>query len=90
MTVFNVEFWDWRHLDHVIISNNIYFPNCPEMYLIFLVLNVVVADACKKFWIDRNKSFIRKLLALTAVGHLVANAAFSMFMVVVSSQNYPG
>ena len=55
-----------------------------------LVLNVIVADACKKLWAGRSKSLFRKLLALAAASHVIANAAFSVFMVVVSSQNYPG
>ena len=55
-----------------------------------LVLNVIVADACKKLWAGRGKSLFRKLFALAAVSHVIANAAFSIFMVVVSSQNYPG
>jgi hypothetical protein len=50
----------------------------------------VAADACKKLYAGKDKSFIRKILALGAVLHLVGNAAFSVFMLVVSSQNYPG
>ena len=53
-------------------------------------MNVIVADASKKLWAGRSKSLFRKLLALAAASHVIANAAFSVFMVVVSSQNYPG
>jgi hypothetical protein len=54
------------------------------------VLNVVAAEACKKLWSGRDKSWFRKLLAIGAVFHLLANVAFSVFMLIVSSQNYPG
>ena len=57
---------------------------------IILVLNVVVAEACKKLWSGKDKSWFRKLLAVGAVLHLLANVAFSVFMLIVSSQNYPG
>merc|ERR1711976_783576 len=33
---------------------------------------------------------MRRLFALIAVGHLLANALFSIFMLYISSHNYPG
>jgi hypothetical protein len=66
--------------------------NASTKSLLFIipVLNVVAAEACKKLWSGRDKSWFRKLLAVGAVFHVLANVAFSVFMLIVSSQNYPG
>ena len=59
---------------------------------VFPLLNVVAAEACKRFWeASKSKpSIMRRLFALIAVGHLLANALFSIFMLYISSHNYPG
>ena len=56
------------------------------------VLNVVAAEGAKRvFNLGFDKpSFWRKLFPICAVGHLLVNLAFTVFMVYVSHQNYPG
>ena len=59
---------------------------------VFPMLNIVAAEACKRLLENATKKsgIFRKLLALTAILHLFANAIFSIFMLYISSHNYPG
>ena len=59
---------------------------------VFPLLNVAAAEACKRFWESAKKkqTFFRKLFALGAVLHIVANVIFSSMMLYISSNNYPG
>ena len=41
-------------------------------------------------WENRKKSKLRGLLALGAVGHLLANCVLTCFLLSVSRANYPG
>ena len=53
---------------------------------VFPMLNVAAAVGCDGL----SKGIWRKILGLCAVCHLVVNLAFTVFMVYVSQQNYPG
>ena len=58
---------------------------------VFPLLNVAAAEACKRLWEARSKpSIFRKLASLIAVGHLLTNILWSVFMLYISSHNYPG
>jgi len=57
---------------------------------VFPFLNVAAAVACHRIWENRNKSGIYHLLSLGVVGHLIVNAAFTIFLLTISSSNYPG
>ena len=59
---------------------------------VFPLLNVAAAEACKRFWESAKKkqTFFRRLFALGAVLHIVANVIFSSMMLYISSNNYPG
>ena len=63
---------------------------------VFPLLNVAAAEACKRWWnmafsYKKNGSpFWCKVFGLAAAGHLVLNATFTMALLFVSKQNYPG
>ena len=59
---------------------------------VFPMLNVAAAEACKRFW-EMGKlkpSFISRFLAFAAVSHVILNSLFSVMMLYISSNNYPG
>lgn len=41
-------------------------------------------------WNNRKKTTWNSLLALAVLSHFILNAAFTMFLLCVSSSNYPG
>lgn len=41
-------------------------------------------------WENRSKSKIQQMLALAVVSHIVLNAFFTAFLLVISGVNYPG
>nr|CAG4649264.1 EOG090X04MD [Scapholeberis mucronata]SVE93564.1 EOG090X04MD [Scapholeberis mucronata] len=57
---------------------------------VFPLLNVAAAAACSRLWENRRKSKWRGLLALIAIGHLVANLMMTGFLIMASRVNYPG
>ncbi|KAM7360532.1 alg12 alpha-1,6-mannosyltransferase [Cochliomyia hominivorax] len=57
---------------------------------VFPVLNLAAATACQRFWQNSSKSIWHGFLSLCAGGHLLANILLTLFLLVVSSTNYPG
>lgn len=57
---------------------------------VFPLLNLSVACACHRMWINRTKSLFHGLLVIIAGGHIVLNIFLSLFLLMVSSTNYPG
>ncbi|XP_053597598.1 dol-P-Man:Man(7)GlcNAc(2)-PP-Dol alpha-1,6-mannosyltransferase [Microplitis demolitor] len=57
---------------------------------VFPLLNVATASACQRIWNNRKKTTWNSLLALAVLSHFILNAAFTMFLLCVSSSNYPG
>ncbi|XP_034238883.1 probable Dol-P-Man:Man(7)GlcNAc(2)-PP-Dol alpha-1,6-mannosyltransferase [Thrips palmi] len=57
---------------------------------IFPLLNVVAAAACSRLWEARAQSPLHSIFALGAVGHLLLNSLFSVLLLCIATQNYPG
>ena len=57
---------------------------------VFPLLNVAVAEACKRFWENRKKNYFRKFCCVGAILHIIANFILSILMLYISSYNYPG
>ncbi|XP_050331796.1 probable Dol-P-Man:Man(7)GlcNAc(2)-PP-Dol alpha-1,6-mannosyltransferase [Bactrocera neohumeralis] len=57
---------------------------------VFPVLNLAAACACCRFWLNSGKSVWHQILALGAGAHLLINILITVFLLVVSSTNYPG
>ncbi|KAK8376581.1 hypothetical protein O3P69_009892 [Scylla paramamosain] len=57
---------------------------------IFPILNAAAAKACHFFWMGREKSGSRQLVAIGCVVHLVVNSAFTTLLLTISANNYPG
>ena len=57
---------------------------------VFPLLNVAVAEVCKRFWENRNKNYFRKLCCFAAIFHIISNFVLSILMLYISSYNYPG
>lgn len=57
---------------------------------VFPLFNVVAAAACSRIWEARRQSSIHLLLALGTAGHLVLNCLFSVLLLCIATQNYPG
>lgn len=57
---------------------------------VFPMLNIASACGCHRLWINRNKNIFQKVLAWITVGHLVGNFILTVFLLTVSSTNYPG
>uniref|UniRef100_T1GKD7 Mannosyltransferase n=1 Tax=Megaselia scalaris TaxID=36166 RepID=T1GKD7_MEGSC len=49
-----------------------------------------LASFCSKVWMNMKKSNFSKILALCCAGHLFINILLTIFLLVVSSKNYPG
>ncbi|XP_055630307.1 probable Dol-P-Man:Man(7)GlcNAc(2)-PP-Dol alpha-1,6-mannosyltransferase isoform X2 [Toxorhynchites rutilus septentrionalis] len=57
---------------------------------VFPLFNVAAACACNRIWINRQKTWMNKMLSFVAIGHLAANALLTMFLLLVAGTNYPG
>ncbi|XP_058789945.1 probable Dol-P-Man:Man(7)GlcNAc(2)-PP-Dol alpha-1,6-mannosyltransferase isoform X2 [Phymastichus coffea] len=57
---------------------------------VFPLLNVSAAVVCHRIWENREKSTWHGLLALGVLGHIICNTIFSMFLLCLAKQNYPG
>ncbi|KAL5282950.1 ALG12 family protein [Megaselia abdita] len=57
---------------------------------VFPVLNVSSACYCSAIWKNYQKSALNRLKAVVCVGHIFLNFGFTMFLLLVSSVNYPG
>jgi len=57
---------------------------------VFPMLNVAAAVACHRLWMLRKRGVIRRLLAWTAVLHLLVNVAATGGFLYISHLNYPG
>lgn len=57
---------------------------------VFPLLNTAAASACQRFWNNRSKSTVNRLLATIAIGHLGLNLLFTLLLLLISGSNYPG
>jgi alpha-1,6-mannosyltransferase len=57
---------------------------------VFPMFNIASACGCHRLWINRNKNIFQRLLSIVTVSHLIANFVLTVFLLTVSSTNYPG
>ncbi|KAF5280073.1 hypothetical protein FQA39_LY18157 [Lamprigera yunnana] len=57
---------------------------------VFPLLNVAAATTCHRIWENREKSPIQHLLSYGICCHLILNTIFTIFLLTISSTNYPG
>uniref|UniRef100_A0A1A9UFH2 Mannosyltransferase n=1 Tax=Glossina austeni TaxID=7395 RepID=A0A1A9UFH2_GLOAU len=67
-------------------------PHKELRFIIYVlpVFNLTAATTCARFWLNASKSLIHKFLAFCAGGHLLLNILMTLFLLTVSSTNYPG
>ncbi|KRT85774.1 hypothetical protein AMK59_2511 [Oryctes borbonicus] len=56
----------------------------------FPFLNIAAAAACHRIWENRFKTPLYHLLSLGVTAHLVVNLLFTLFLLNISTTNYPG
>ncbi|XP_074645311.1 dol-P-Man:Man(7)GlcNAc(2)-PP-Dol alpha-1,6-mannosyltransferase-like isoform X2 [Tubulanus polymorphus] len=57
---------------------------------VFPILNVAVASACTRLYLNRRKSLIHSLMALGSCSHVIFNSFAVGIFIFVSHYNYPG
>ncbi|XP_023027637.2 alg12 alpha-1,6-mannosyltransferase [Leptinotarsa decemlineata] len=69
-----------------------FLPHKELRFIIYVYpfLNCAAAAACHRIWENRNKTPIYHFLSLGVAGHLALNAMFTLFLLSISSTNYPG
>uniref|UniRef100_A0A1A9WC12 Mannosyltransferase n=1 Tax=Glossina brevipalpis TaxID=37001 RepID=A0A1A9WC12_9MUSC len=67
-------------------------PHKELRFIIYVlpVLNLTAATACARFCLNSSKSLWHKFMAFCACGHLLLNFIMTLFLLIVSSTNYPG
>ncbi|XP_076051946.1 alg12 alpha-1,6-mannosyltransferase isoform X2 [Oratosquilla oratoria] len=69
-----------------------FLPHKELRFIIYVIpiLNMAAARACHFFWENRYKSTFRQFLGAGAVLHLLGNCCFTLLLLTISSNNYPG
>ncbi|CAG0894820.1 unnamed protein product [Darwinula stevensoni] len=69
-----------------------FLPHKELRFIIYTMplLNAAIARVCSILWERRLKSRIEALIAISTVVHILANAIFALFLLRISSFNYPG
>ncbi|KAG1656845.1 Dol-P-Man:Man(7)GlcNAc(2)-PP-Dol alpha-1,6-mannosyltransferase [Nymphon striatum] len=69
-----------------------FLPHKELRFIIYTIpmLNLVAAAACNYLWQNRNKTFLRKVIAIGAACHLLLNISTTVLLLYISHWNYPG
>ncbi|KAG5887694.1 hypothetical protein JTB14_002015 [Gonioctena quinquepunctata] len=69
-----------------------FLPHKELRFIIYIYpfLNAAAASVCHRIWENRNKTPLYHLLSMGVAGHLALNVIFTLFLLSISSTNYPG